>query len=96
MAATLGGERVIVGLAQMQPGLLWLVWLFVLRFVFLCFIRLRLPGDLLPILTLGQFWAVYSTGMAQLGPRCTTCLITLSTRWRATACISKAPLRRSC
>ena len=65
-----GGNELIVGLAQMQPGLLWLVWLFVLRFVFsMLSYASELPGGIfLPILTLGAvFGAVYSAGMAQLG-----------------------------
>ena len=65
-----GGNELIVGLASMQPGLGWLVWLFVLRFVFsMLSYASELPGGIfLPILTLGAvFGAVYSAGMAQLG-----------------------------
>lgn len=65
-----GGNGLIVDLARMQPVLLWLAWLFVLRFVFsMISYASELPGGIfLPILTLGAvFGALYSAAMASLG-----------------------------
>ena len=65
-----GGNGLIVDLARMQPVLLWLAWLFVLRFVFsMISYASELPGGIfLPILTLGAvFGALYSAAMARLG-----------------------------
>lgn len=65
-----GGNELIVNLARMQPVLLWLAWLFVLRFVFsMISYASELPGGIfLPILTLGAvFGALYSAVMASFG-----------------------------
>ena len=65
-----GGNELIVNLARMQPVLLWLASLFVLRFVFSMISHAsELPGGIfLPILTLGAvFGALYSAVMASFG-----------------------------